>query len=95
MNPTRPIEHIALLCAQLLVGLIVGMVHFAALRRSVMRFTAAKGWLEPVALTLSRIGLAVAAFAIAARSGAAALLVTFVGFLIARAVALYRTRRTW
>jgi len=93
MSPTRPLEFVALLCTQLLVGFAVGIVYFEALRRTVARFAARNGWLEPVALTVSRIGVAFAVFAIAARSGAAALLVTFVGFLMARTVALYWARK--
>jgi F1F0 ATPase subunit 2 len=93
MSPTRPSELVVLFLAQLLVGFAVGVVYFEALRRTAMRFTTRKGWLEPVALTASRIGIAVAVFAIAARFGAAALLVTFAGFLIARTVAVYRSRR--
>ncbi len=93
MSPTRSFELVALFLAQLLGGLAVGVVYFEALRRTIMRFTTRQGWLEPVALTASRIGMAVAVFAIAARLGAAALLATFTGFLIARTVAVYRSRR--
>lgn len=92
MSPA-PFEPSVLFLAQLLVGFAVGFVYFEALRRTVTRLTVRKGWFEPLALTASRVGIAVAAFAIAARVGAAALLVTFVGFLIARTVAVYRSRR--
>ena len=94
MSPTRTSELVVPLAAQLLVGFAVGVVYFKALRRTGMRLTARKGWLEPVALTASRIGVAVALFATAARIGAVALLVTLGGFLIARSVAVYRSRRT-
>jgi len=93
MSTARRFELVVLFLAQLLVGFAVGVVYFGALRRTVMRFTTRKGWLEPVALTASRIGIAVAVLAIAARLGAAALLVTFAGFLTARTVAVYRSRR--
>lgn len=93
MKPAPPFDHFGLCLALALAGFGVGLVYFAALRRTVRRFTARDGWLEPVALTMGRIGVAVAVLAIAARAGAAALLVTFTGFLLARAVALYRSRR--
>lgn len=93
MKPAMPFEPIVPCLAQLLAGFGVGVVYFEALRRTVMRLTARNGWLEPVALTAGRIGVVVAVFAIAARTGAVALLVTFVGFLLARTVALHRSRR--
>lgn len=68
------------------VGFAFGLVYFAALRRSVARLAAIRlatdrSWLEPVALTLGRWG-------------AASLLATFAGFLLARAFAVRVARRT-
>jgi len=93
MNSPLPLAPVGLLLAPLLAGFGAGLVYFAALRRTVGRFVAGVGWLEPVALTLGRLGVAVAMFACAARTGAPALFVTFVGFLLARTAALYRSRK--
>ncbi len=86
------VELLARLIGQLLVGFAVGVGYFAALRRTVMRFTTGKGRLESAALTAGRIGMAIAVFAVAARLGCAALLLTLTGFLTARTAAVYRSR---
>jgi hypothetical protein len=74
-------------------GLAFGLVYFATLKRSVMLFAAGRGWLGPLALTLGRIGAAVAFLFVAAKLGAAPLLAAFIGFLMARALALRAERR--
>ena len=51
-------------------------------------FATGRGWFVPMALTSGRIGAAVVLLGLAAKLGAVALLATFVGFLIARALAL-------
>ena len=53
-----------------------------------MLFAAGRGWFVPVALTLGRIAAAIIVLGLAAKLGAAALLAMFIGFLVARAVAL-------
>lgn len=93
MSPTPSVESGVAILAQLLLGFGTGLVYFEALRRAVVLVGVRKGWLEPVALTAGRVGIAVALFAAAARIGATALLATFAGFLIARVVAVYRARR--
>jgi len=76
-----------------LAGLAFGFVYFASLKRSVSLFVSGKGWLGPVALTFGRIGAAVAFLFVAAKLGAAPLLAAFIGFLMARALALRSERR--
>jgi N-ATPase, AtpR subunit len=75
-------------------GLAFGVVYFASLKRSVTLFVGGRGWLGPLALILGRIGAAVAFLFIAAKLGAAPLPVAFIGFLMARALALRAERRT-
>ena len=75
-----------------LAGLVFGLVYFASLKRSVTLFVGGKGWFGPLALTLGRIGVAVAFLYVAAKLGAAPLLAAFIGFLMARVLAL-RERR--
>jgi len=77
-----------------IAGLAFGFVYFASLKRSVSLFVGGKGWFGPLVLTLGRIGAAVAFLFVAAKLGAAALLAAFVGFLMARALALRAERRT-
>jgi len=93
MNLTLPLPFLCKLLVATLAGFAVGMLYFAALRRTVLRFTASDGRWERVALTIGRMGVALALFAAAARMGAAALLVTFAGFLLARSAAIHRSRR--
>ena len=74
-------------------GLVFGAVYFATLRRSVTQFVGGKGWLGPLALTLGRIGAAAAFLFVAAKLGAGPLLGAFIGFLMARAMALRAERK--
>jgi hypothetical protein len=46
---------VSLAFAATLAGLVVGLVHFAALRRTVDRYSAGRGRLAAAALTLGRI----------------------------------------
>jgi len=74
-------------------GLVFGLVHFAVLRRTVDLYGAGRG-LAPAALTLIRIAGAIVFFGLAARLGALPLLSAFLGFLLARVLALRAARRT-
>ena len=78
--------------AAAVIGLAFGLVYFAALHHTVALFAAQRSWVGPAALTVARIGAAVILLALAARLGAAPLLAAFIGFLLARAVALRRAR---
>lgn len=70
------------------LGFLFGLAYFAALRATVILIAAERGWLWPSALTLGRIGTFALVLAFAARLGAAPLLTTFLGFILARAIAL-------
>ena len=75
-------------------GLALGLVYFASLKRSVTLLVGGKSWLTALALTLGRIGAVVALLYLAAKLGAAPLLAAFIGFLMARVLALRAERRT-
>jgi hypothetical protein len=75
-------------------GTAFGLVYFAALRRTVDLYRANNGGaLAPVGLTLGRIAGAVIFLALAARLGAEPLIGAFLGFLVARAIAVGPVRR--
>jgi hypothetical protein len=74
-------------------GFGLGLGYFAALRRSVALFGAGGSRLAPVALTILRLAAAAAFLVFAARLGAAPLLASFAGFLVARFYALRAARK--
>lgn len=74
-------------------GLVFGFIYFAALRRTVQLFTEGRTWFGPLALTLGRVGAAVVFLGLVAQFGAVSLLAVFIGFLLARTVALRVARR--
>jgi len=63
------------------------------LRRAADAYAAARGWAGPVALTALRLGGATIVFGLAVQLGVVALLACFLGFLVARAIALRSQRR--
>ena len=75
-------------------GLIFGLVYFAALRRTVALFAEGRSRFSPLALTLGRVVAALIFLGVAAHLGAASLLAAFIGFLLARTIALRAERRT-
>ncbi|MGO8952977.1 MAG: ATP synthase subunit I [Rhodomicrobium sp.] len=77
-----------LIVAMAFAGFAFGLLYFIALRWTVTLFAGRGGWLGPLALTLGRIGAAAVFLAAAARMGAATLLAAFLGFLLARTLAL-------
>ncbi len=74
-------------------GSVFGFLYFAALRRTAALVTEGRNWFGPLAFTLGRVGAAVVFFGIAAQLGAASLLAAFIGFLLARMIALRAARR--
>jgi len=76
-----------------LAGLGVGLVHFSALRRTVDAYSTGPVRLA-VALTLGRLAGTIVFFGFAARLGALPLLALFLGFLLARTLALHAARKT-
>jgi F1F0 ATPase subunit 2 len=75
----------------ILLGALLGAGYFVALRENVERYVAGRPLGPAVALHLGRLLLAGVAFVLIAQAGAAALLGTLVGFLLARFVAV----RAW
>ena len=74
-------------------GLMLGVAYFATLRRTADLFAIGQGRSMPVALTLARLVGATLFLATAARFGALPLLSAFLGFLVARGLALRGSRR--
>jgi hypothetical protein len=77
-----------------LAGLVFGLMHFAALRRTVELYNGGRSGLAAAALTLGRIAGTIVYFCLAAKLGALPLLSSFLGFLLARTLALRSARRT-
>ena len=77
----------------LAAGFVLGRGYFAMLRHCVRLFAAHHGWSRPLLLTLGRIAAATLFFAFAVRWGLPALLAAFVGFLVARHIAVRSARR--
>ena len=71
-----------------LLGLLLGMGYFAALRQNVEGYLAGRALGPALALHLGRLLLAGLAFVLIAQVGAAALLGALAGFVLARSVAL-------
>lgn len=78
--------------AMALAGLAFGLLYFRALRRTVDRLAGHRGWAGAVGLTLARLAGAVILLTLAARLGAMPLLGAFLGFLMARMIALRQAR---
>lgn len=76
-----------------LAGLLFGLLYFAALKRSVTLIVGGKRWLDPLALTMGRIGAAGGFLFVAAQLGAEPLLAVFAGFLMARPLTLRLERK--
>jgi len=75
------------------VGFVFSLAYFALLRRTAILFTAGRGLILPAALTLGRLAAVTFILGVAAKLGAAPLLATFLGFLLARAVSLHAVNR--
>jgi F1F0 ATPase subunit 2 len=75
---------VSIASAAALVGLAVGLVYFAALRRTVGLYTKGRSGFTVIASALGRIAGAIAFFSVTARLGALPLLSSFLGFLLAR-----------
>lgn len=74
-------------------GLAFGAAYFAALRRTVDVYVAGRHRFVPAVLTLARIAGAIGFLVFAAQFGALPLLTGFLGFLLARGLALRAARR--
>ena len=68
------------------LGALIGMAYFAALAWNVRLYTGHGAGGNALLLHLSRLAVAVAAFALCARQGAAPMLASFGGFLAMRTI---------
>jgi F1F0 ATPase subunit 2 len=93
MNDGTLVSTLVLTAAAALAGLALGLVYFRALRRTVDLLAGGRGWFGPAGLTLARIAAAIIVLTFMARLGAMALLAGFLGFLLARMIALRSARR--
>lgn len=93
MNADTLASTLVLLAAMAFAGLALGLIYFRALRRTVDLFASGRGWLGPAGLTLARIAGAVIILTLMTRLGAMPLLAGFLGFLLARMIALRSARR--
>jgi hypothetical protein len=84
---------LGLAAAMAVAGLVFGLGYFAALRRTVSLYEAGQGVGGAVALTLLRVAAAAVFLMLAARLGALPLLTGFLGFLLARLLALRAARK--
>jgi F1F0 ATPase subunit 2 len=73
-------------------GIALGLAYFTAMRWSTDAFVKGDDWRQALLLTLARLAGAGIVFVIIAQAGAVALLSAFVGFLVARALALSSAR---
>ncbi len=73
-------------------GLTFGWGYFAALRRWIARYGVRGRGPRSAAAALTRVAAAVVLFTVTAHWGALALLLSFLGFLLARALALRAAR---
>jgi len=90
---TASTSYLALGAAWTLGGFLFGLAYFTALRRTIDLFTGGRGRLFPAALTLGRLTGVILFLGLAARVGALPLLTGFLGFLLARGLALRTARR--
>ena len=72
----------------LFAGLIVGLLYFRTLRLAADLFVEGRGGFLPLALTLIRFAGLIAVLLLIVQIGAAALIALFLGFLLARTIAV-------
>ena len=84
---------LALASGMALAGIAFGLAYFTALRSSVDLYCAGGSRLGLTALMVGRIGAAALLLGLPVALGALPLLAAFVGFLIARVMALRMARR--
>jgi hypothetical protein len=92
MTTSAVVPGIAIVTSFAFAGLTFGLAYFAVLRHTVDLHAGGHGLLAPVLLTVGRLAIAILLLGIAARAGALPLLSSFVGFLLARALALRGVR---
>jgi F1F0 ATPase subunit 2 len=89
MTAVDPLSNgIALVSAMTLAGAVLGLAYFRGLRLVVDLFAQGRGRMLLLGVTLARFAGLVGAFLLVVQFGTAALLACFLGFLLARAIAL-------
>jgi hypothetical protein len=94
MSDAGTVANAWLLLPILAAGLAFGFIYFGMLRRTVEFYSSRYNWFWPTVLTFGRIAGAAMLFSCAAKSGAAPLIAACLGFLLARAAALYTVHRS-
>ena len=74
-------------------GFVFGFAYFVVLRRTIDLYIAGRGRLVPSLLTFGRLAAVTLFLMITARNGALPLLASFIGFLMARTMALRVVRK--
>lgn len=92
MTPAGFASTLAILAAFSVAGLVFGLAYFAALRRTVDLYRPGGGRVLPLFLTFGRLAGAILFLAFAVQFGALPLLAAFLGFLLARGLALHAAR---
>jgi hypothetical protein len=92
MNDSSLVSGLSLTSAMLAAGITFGIGYFAALSWTVT-LTGSGRTRMPAALTLLRLAGAAIFLGLSARLGAVPLLAAFIGFLLARALALHAQQR--
>jgi hypothetical protein len=88
MNPNAIVDALVTAVPALALGAAAGWAHFRMLRLAVECFVAGRGWRRAVVLSLGRFCAAGLMFWTAAQFGALPLLAAFLGFLVARRLAV-------
>ena len=88
MRVASDLAAVAVVAGFAAVGVAGGLGYFAMLRESTARLVVGTGRLGAVVLTLGRLAAISALLAFAASRGAMPLLAAFLGFLVARTLAL-------
>lgn len=78
----------------MLAGLVVGLAYFRALRLTADLFAQGRGWTLPLGLTLVRLAGLIAVLYLTVQLGAAPLIASFLGFLLARTIAVRSAAET-
>lgn len=84
-----PLTHtIVVALFAMLAGLVVGLAYFRALRLTADMFAQGRGATLPLGLSLVRLAGLIAVLSLAVQLGATTLIACFLGFLLARAIAM-------
>lgn len=80
------------IAAYFVLGLAVGAAHFHGLRENTRLWVEGRGNLRPALAHVARLSLVALVFFLVSRAGAAPLLASFAGFVVARPIYVALTR---